>query len=136
MPLPERNITNTMATNKSMLLVALVVMVAAALAGSADAQRPNILATCFVKNCATCSLRNPYVCTACSGAGYRLTSAGGCNSCATNYEQNLEERTFTCTACPAGTSSPGGTGLGSQCTPITVSSGRRLFADADEALWA
>lgn len=120
-----------MATSKWILLVAIVV--AAALAGGADAQtRP-----CYVKNCSTCSLRNPYVCTATGcKTGYKRTASGGCNYCAVNYEQNLEARSFECSKCPAGTTSPGGTGQASQCVRVTVSTGRRLFADADEDLWA
>ena len=123
-----------MALHKSLLIAALVA--GALLVGQAEAQaRPAIVISCFVKNCLGCSARNPYVCTSC-GAGYRLTAAFGCNSCAVNFEQNLDSPSFQCTACPQGTSSPGGTGLASQCTPITVSSGRRLFAEADEDLWA
>ena len=97
---------------------------------------PALLLRCFVPNCGKCNNFNPYLCAQCN-VGYQLTGAFSCNSCAPNYEQNLEVQTFTCSACPGGTSSPGGTGEGSQCTPITANAGRRLFAaDADEDLWA
>lgn len=121
-----------MAVSKLTLIVVLVVATAAALVGRADAQ---IIRSCFVKFCTACSSRNPYLCIGCN-SGYQLTGAGNCNSCAANYEQNLDERSFVCIACPAGTSSPGGTGLASECKPISVSTGRRLFADADEDMWA
>lgn len=124
-----------MAPSKSALIVALVMVAVATLAARVDAQRPAVVRSCFVRNCGACSGRNPYVCVTCN-TGYALSGAAGCNSCSVNYEQNLDDRAFSCIACPAGTSSPGGTGLASQCTPISVSSGRRLFADADEALWA
>lgn len=123
---------------KSRRIVALlVVVVAATLVGRADAQRqrPAAVRSCFVRNCAGCPGRNPYLCSKCN-TGYALSSVGGCTSCDVNYEQNLDERSFVCTACPPGTSSPGGTGLASECKPISVSTGRRLFADADEDLWA
>lgn len=125
-----------MALKMQFLLVALLVATVS-FAGRVEAQRPAVTLSCFVANCATCSLRNPYVCTACkTELGYKLTSSYGCNSCAVNYEQNLDSPTFTCTKCPAGTASPGGTGLASECVPISGTTGRRLFADADEDLWA
>lgn len=120
---------------RSASLLLLVALVAAALAGPAAAQRPNIIITCFVKNCGACSGRNPYICTTCN-TGYRLTPAFGCNSCAVNYEQNLDSQSFSCVKCPEGMISPGGTGLASQCYTPSATSARRLFADADEDLWA
>lgn len=89
---------------------------------------------CFVRNCALCNSRNSYVCTQCR-PGYALTNGVACNSCAPNYQQNLNLQSFQCDQCPTGTTSPGGIGEDSQCIPITISTGRRLF-DVDEDLWA
>jgi hypothetical protein len=96
---------------------------------------PAILVRCFVPNCGKCNNFNPYLCAACN-VGYQLTGAFSCNSCAPGFEQNFEVQTFTCSACPAGQTSPGGTGEGSQCVPITASAARRLFAADEEDLWA
>lgn len=89
---------------------------------------------CFVRNCAVCNTRNSYVCAQCR-PGYALTNGVACSSCSPGYQQNLDAQSFTCTACPAGTTSNGGTGPGSQCRPITPTSGRRLF-EFEEDLWA
>lgn len=126
-----------MGLKKAALLLAIFVSAAAALAGSAQAQRPRAgVISCFVKNCVACSARNPYACAKC-GTGYQSSGGGGCNSCAPNYEQNLDERTFVCSECPPGTSSPGGTGAASECKAVSVSVGRRLFGDAEEeSMWA
>jgi hypothetical protein len=97
---------------------------------------PQILVRCFVPSCSKCNNFNPYLCAEC-GAGYQLTASFACNSCAPNYEQNLEERSFVCQACPQGTTSPGGTGGGSQCVPITATTAaRRLFGADEDDLWA
>lgn len=108
----------------------------AAPAAAAAAVSPASTASlaCFVRNCAVCNRRNSYVCAQCR-PGYALTNGVACNSCAPNYQQNLDLQSFTCDACPAGTTSNGGTGEASQCTPISVSSGRRLF-EFEEDLWA
>lgn len=119
---------------KSFLLS--IVLLAAIFVGQADAQaRPNILVSCFVRNCGTCSRRNPYVCTVC-GTGYALTASSACNSCAPGYEQNLDAQSFSCSKCPEGTTSPGGTGLASECTVISVTLGRRLFENTYYDIWA
>jgi hypothetical protein len=89
---------------------------------------------CFVPYCTRCQTYNPYLCAAC-GTGYQLTASFGCQSCARNYEQNLDVQTFQCVPCPDGYTSNGGVGAASQCEPITTSTGRRLFADLDDA-WA
>jgi hypothetical protein len=133
--------------------LALVLAILLATGGSADAQgtnqrtsrisrnpgggtNPAILVRCFVPNCGRCNNFNPYLCAQCN-VGYQLTGAFSCNSCAPGFFQNLEVQTFTCSACPSGTTSPGGTGEGSQCVPITTALGRRLLAaDAEEDLWA
>jgi hypothetical protein len=97
--------------------------------------RPASVTRCFVANCSRCNSFNPYFCAEC-GLGYALTSGFSCTSCAPGFEQNLDVQTFTCSACPAGTTSPGGTGQESQCEPIpTVTTGRRLFG-AEDDLWA
>jgi hypothetical protein len=96
---------------------------------------PAIVIRCFVPNCGKCNNFNPYLCAQCN-VGYQLTGAFACNSCAPGYEQNLEVQTFTCSACPPGTTSPGGTGGASQCVLITATAGRRLFEADDENLWA
>lgn len=104
--------------------------------GPPEGSNPGLLRRCFVPNCGTCNNFNPYLCAQCNG-GYQLTGGFSCNSCAPGNEQNLEVQTFTCSGCPAGTTSPGGTGQGSQCVPITATSARRLFgADSEEDLWA
>jgi hypothetical protein len=89
---------------------------AAASAASA-ASAPRRLVRCFVPNCASCNTFNPYLCATCDGsAGYALDPPTlACGLCLPNFEQNLEERTFTCVACPPGVSSPGGKGEASQC---------------------
>jgi hypothetical protein len=95
--------------------------------------RPNpaIVSRCFVPSCAACSRFNPYICVSC-GTGYQLSAGGGCRSCSPNYEQNLDVQTFTCTKCPDGYTSPGGSGEASQCYKITATQGRRLFSDENE----
>lgn len=119
-------------------LLLITVLTAAIFVGRVDAQaRPNAINTCFVRNCpaGNCSIRNPYVCLRCA-TGYALTSASGCNSCAPGYEQNLDAQSFLCSKCPEGTTSPGGTGLASECKQISVTTGRRLFEDTYDEMWA
>lgn len=145
-----------------MLMATMLLLVLAAGAPSADAQTPRqqnvprsptgtanaqqnpasrrnnpaLTVRCFVANCPRCNAFNPYICAQCA-TGYQLTAALACNSCARGYEQNLDAQTFTCSACPAGFDSPGGTGEASQCSAITTTSGRRLFERTDaEDLWA
>jgi hypothetical protein len=98
------------------------------------AVRTGTITRCFVPNCPRCNNFNPYFCAECGG-GYALTSSFSCSSCAPGFEQNLDVQTFTCSACPPGTTSNGGTGAGSQCQPITTTTGRRLFS-AEDDIWA
>lgn len=101
-----------------------------------NAATPAVLVRCFAANCAKCNAFNPYVCAQCT-PGYQLSAALSCNSCAPGYEQNLDVQTFTCTACPSGFFSNGGTGLASQCYKLTTTGGRRLFEKTDvDDLWA
>lgn len=134
---------------RSRLASALLLVAATLLAavGSADAQvsrpgennnqrqQPQLVVRCFVANCDKCNTFNPYICVQCK-VGYQQSAGLACRSCARGYEQNLDVQTFTCSKCPAGTDSPGGTGEASQCKPISVTSGRRLFEASDEDLWA
>jgi hypothetical protein len=103
-------------------------------ASAAGRASPNVVAACFVRNCLTCNSRNSYLCTRCL-EGYVLTASLNCNSCAPGYEQNLDERTFVCVKCPPGFTSPGGTGEASQCVPISVTTGRRLFGEEGD-MWS
>lgn len=129
---------NALVVTMRLRALPLLLAIWAALIPVISAQRagPSATAACFVRNCQTCNARNSYLCTRCN-AGYVLTASLNCNSCAAGYEQNLDERTFVCSKCPPGFTSPGGTGEASQCQPDppTASRGRRLFESEDD-VWA
>jgi hypothetical protein len=141
-------------TVRARLAVLLVVVAAVLLmSGPVDAQRqariarnpggpisnpgngqPQFVIRCFVANCGQCNTFNPYICAQCN-VGYQLSAGYACRSCQPGFEQNLDVQTFTCTKCPDGYTSNGGSGDASQCYKITATVARRLF-EADEDMWA